>query len=72
MVKWKYMYVTCNWNDPEKKWRTRYINGNELPDWTNGPTLYQVSDDLGEKGWELTGYHASDVVVRLVFKRPIE
>ena len=69
MQKWKYMFIACQRNE-EGTWMPRYINGKEVPNWFAGNPIHQTSNDLGEKGWELTGYTALSDVMRLVFKRP--
>jgi ribosomal protein L37E len=69
MSQWKYIFVTCNHNEGRANWVARYINGQELPDWTTAPTMYEVSNQLGGKGWELVGFATSEHAIRLVFKR---
>lgn len=34
-------------------WRVRYIDGRELRDWKNGPTLLEYLAQAGREGWEL-------------------
>ena len=69
MQKWKYMFIACSLNEG-RNWKPRYINGQEIPNWFAGNPIHQVSNDLGEKGWELVAYSALSDVIRLVFKRP--
>jgi hypothetical protein len=69
MQKWKYMFITCRTSE-DGQWRPNFINGNEIPNFFAGSPIHQVSNDLGEKGWELVGYTALADVIRLVFKRP--
>ena len=78
MQKWEYMYVLCLRNEADE-WTPKYINGKEVPNWFAGASIYQASNDLGEKGWELVSHAfvASPFPVapdrdsiRLVFKRP--
>lgn len=69
MQKWKYMFVACNRNE-EGEWLPHFINGKDVPNWFAGTPMYQTSNDLGEKGWELVGVTSQDDIIRLIFKRP--
>jgi hypothetical protein len=33
--------------------RPRYVNGHEIPNWQQGPTLFYAVNLLFQKGWEL-------------------
>lgn len=44
---WDWLVILC-----EEK-RPRYINGEEVPNWQQGPNLWEVVTYLGCKGWEL-------------------
>jgi hypothetical protein len=44
---WDWLVILC-----EEK-RPRYINGKEIPNWQQGPDLWEVVNYLGWKGWEL-------------------
>jgi hypothetical protein len=70
MQKWKYMFITCHQKEGGD-WLPHYINGNEVPNWFAGTAIYQTSNELGEKGWELVGFSFSTSdTMRLIFKRP--
>jgi hypothetical protein len=36
-------------------YRPRYVNGEELDGWKNGPLLHEYLNQLGAEGWELAG-----------------
>jgi len=42
---WGWLVISC-----EEK-RPRYIDGEEIPNWQQGPTLFEVVNYLGGKGW---------------------
>ena len=44
---WGWLVISC-----EEK-RPRYIDGQEIPNWQQGPTLFEVVNYLGGKGWLL-------------------
>jgi hypothetical protein len=76
--KWEYLFVTCEYYNDD--WRPRYVNGQEVEDvarkWSD-MTLYEFSNLLGEKGWELVDFmvdrsaFGGKEVFRLIFKRPM-
>ena len=47
MQKWNYLHIVC------EKGRPRYVNRQEIPNWQQGPTLWEVVNYLFRKGWEL-------------------
>jgi len=49
-AKWEYLVVSFH---DQNGWRARFVNGHELENWTQGPQLHHVLDQLGEDGWEL-------------------
>jgi hypothetical protein len=49
-TKWEYLVVSFH---DQNGWRARFVNGHELENWTQGPQLHHVLDQLGEDGWEL-------------------
>jgi hypothetical protein len=76
MAQWEYLFVTCDYQNGD--WRPRYVNGQEVAEakpWAE-MTLYEFSNLLGEKGWELVDFLTdhnrlgSVDTFRLVFKRP--
>ena len=47
MQKWEYLQIVCDEGHP------RYVNGQEIPNWQQGPTLWEAVRLLFQKGWEL-------------------
>lgn len=78
MQRWDYLFVTCaengTWRQPQ--WVPRYVNGDELPHWQEGPAIWAFSNERGTEGWELVsvvvGHQPGGMIIdyRLVFKRP--
>jgi len=76
MQKWEYLFVNCEYHNDD--WRPRYVNGQEVTEgkpWAE-MTLYEFSDLVGEKGWELVDFmvdgnrSGGGDHFRLIFKRP--
>ena len=61
---WDYLFVM---GDEE---RPRYVNGQEIPNWKEGPTLSDAMHYLIRKGWKLVS-HSSAVRLGypLIFRR---
>jgi hypothetical protein len=49
-ARWEYLVVSFH---EQNGWHARFVNGHELENWTQGPQLHHVLDQLGEDGWEL-------------------
>jgi len=70
--KWEYKVVSLQ---EYKGWRPRFVNGVELKDWTEGPTMHEYISALGQEGWELTTASAGEKLYgnldkyQLFFKR---
>jgi hypothetical protein len=47
MEKWDYLHIVCDEGLP------RHVNGQEIPNWQQGPTLFEAVNYLFRKGWEL-------------------
>ena len=47
MQKWDYLHIVC------EDGRPRYVNGKEIPNWQQGPTIWEALHLLFQKGWEL-------------------
>lgn len=45
--KWDYLHIVS------EEGRPRYVNGLEIPNWQQGPTLFAAVNHLFRKGWEL-------------------
>ena len=87
MQKWEYLFLAV---DREKgilsaagRWKVRFINAKEIPDWEGGPDLAEYCNHLGDQGWELvtlsqapTNAEGASTIrqenFRLVLKRPRE
>ena len=44
---WDYLHIVC------EEGRPRYVNRQEIPNWQQGPALWEVVNYLFRKGWEL-------------------
>jgi hypothetical protein len=70
---WEYQLVSFQ---DYKGWRPRYLDGQELRDWTSGPLIHQYLEQMGEAGWELAAAAAGERLYgsadthQLYFKRP--
>jgi len=70
---WAYRLVSFQ---DYKGWRPRYVDGQELEDWTSGPLIHQYLEQMGEAGWELAAAAAGERLYgstdthQLYFKRP--
>lgn len=70
---WDYLIISFS---NHRGWRPRYINGQEIRNWSQAPLIHDYLAQLGEDGWELVGagggkalYGASDHY-QAFFKRP--
>jgi len=79
MQKWEYTFITCD--SPEfqiEGWKRkpRWVDGQELRDWKNGPWIYEFSNQYGDEGWELVSavinraIDATSDNPLYIFKRP--
>ena len=41
---WDYLHIVCEEGHP------RYVNGQEIPNWQQGPTVSEAMVHLGQKG----------------------
>ena len=48
--KWEYQVVSFQFYNG---WRPRYINGEALDEWMDGPLLHEYASQMGNAGWEL-------------------
>ena len=69
MQKWEYLFINCGLSN--HNFVPHFINTQEIPNWQAGPNMVDVSNQLGEQGWELVcldfGVNANYLAV---FKRP--
>ncbi len=49
--RWESVVVSCQ---DYHGWRPRYLNGEELPDWTANPPMHEYANRMGGDGWQLT------------------
>jgi hypothetical protein len=54
---WEYALVTFQ---DYKGWRPRFLNGQDLEDWTAGPLIHEFLAEMGEGGWELVAASAGE------------
>jgi hypothetical protein len=48
MHKLEQRFMMCHHHD---HWRLKLVDGEEVPDWRSGPSMFECSDQLGEEGW---------------------
>ena len=76
MPKWDYLFIVVDDAHGNFGGRPRYVNGQELPDWKQGPHIFAVMNHLVLKGWEPVsfglGYPIKKELAKLpmVFRRP--
>ena len=71
MQKWEYIFLISTINE-NGDWVPKRINGVVLPEWAVGKEMYEISNELGEQGWELVSIAVAENSYRIVFKRPRE
>jgi hypothetical protein len=47
MREWDYLHIVS------EEGRPRYLNNQEIPNWRQGPSLFEAVNYLFRKGWEL-------------------
>jgi hypothetical protein len=74
---WQYMMWKVGHPTDRDGGRVKYLNGEELPNWNNGPGLPSALNQAGADGWELVSvaYWTTGSVSALddplyIFKRP--
>jgi hypothetical protein len=77
MQKWEYIFLIAG--RANETWKIIMLNGREVRDWKNGPSMYDYINQKGEEGWELVSTTYSPVFTqnayvdsedyRLVMKR---
>lgn len=70
MQKWEYCFVRFDYFAGNLQ--PQSINGNELRDKDKRPSLNELSNQLGEEGWEMVGinYTHNYGFGLMIFKRP--
>jgi len=69
MIKWEYLFVKCG-DLLVEDWRPRFVNGRELENWQEGPTINTYSKEAGIRGWEMISFTPGQTGLYIVFKRP--
>ena len=76
MQKWDYLFIVVDHAHGTFGGRPRYVNGQELPNWEQGESIFGVMNQLQWKGWEPVpwglGYPIKKELGKLpfVFRRP--
>ncbi len=65
MQKWEYIFVVAS--RVNETWKAVIVNGKELRDWKNGPTLYDYINAKGEEGWELVSVNYSPIFTQTAY-----
>jgi hypothetical protein len=57
-MKWEYLFLTLarlpgGLFRRGGAWKVRFVNGEELANWKDGPRFYEYCNQLGEEGWEM-------------------
>jgi hypothetical protein len=72
-VEWEFQVVSFQ---EHAGLRVRYIDGQKVREWTEGPTLIEYNRFMGEQGWELAGACSGTAMFghqdayQLFYKRP--
>ncbi len=78
MQKWDYLFIVVDSENVHDPGRPRYVNGQELPNWKQGQSIFGVMNQLQWQGWELVsgglGYPIKKQLSQnpIIFKRPKE
>jgi hypothetical protein len=65
MQNWDYLFVMGEDGHP------RYVNGQEIPNWKEGPTMFGAMNHLIWKGWKLVSHPSIFGLGNpLIFRRP--
>ena len=73
-MQWEYLFVDCERH--RGRFRPRYINGTELPNWEK-TRVSTFANEKGKEGWELVNDAATPetshtkATYGLTFKRPL-
>ena len=68
--KWDYLFIV------EEEGRPRYVNGQEIPNWEEGPNIFSVINQLGWKGWIQVSNDSAWLLrnpltrIPMIFRRP--
>ena len=66
---WEYQEVTFR---DYGGYRARYVNGEELAGWKDGPVIHEYLNRLGAEGWEVAGVGGESNREMLVFLKRIK
>lgn len=56
-LNWRYQ--TASFQD-YKGWRLRFVEGVEIPNWSNSPLLHEYIQQMAAQGWELVSSSAGE------------
>ena len=75
MQKWDYLFIVVDEAPGNFGGVPRYVNGQELPDWKQGPNIFAVMNQLRWKGWEPVSFGLGYPIKRelrqpMIFRRP--
>ena len=72
MQQWEYLFVQVQaLNGGFTNHKPRYVNGKELENWREGPSIDEYANLLGEDGWELVSFtHIQASISLMSFMRP--
>jgi len=61
---WDYLFVMGD------EGRPRYVNGQEIPNWKEGPSIFDAMNHIIRKGWKLVSHpSALRLGYPLIFRR---
>lgn len=60
---WDYLHVVF------EQGRPRYVNDQEIPNWQQGPALFDAVNHLFRNGWELVDYRFAPISSWLAYRR---
>lgn len=61
---WEYQSLELGWALKQQVPKVRYVNGEELPNWDNGPYYLEFLLRMGEEGWEKAEQESVHIVMR--------
>ena len=71
MQKWDYLFIVVDDAHGTFGGRPRYVNGQELPGWKQGPHIFEVMNHLVWQGWESVPFGPGYPIKKDLTKLPI-
>ena len=71
MQKWDYLFIVVDQSNIHDPGRPRYVNGQELPNWKQGESIFGVMNQLRWKGWEPVSFGLGYPVKRDLAQLPM-